>query len=233
MDVGPHDGHRDRLKERYTEHGLDTFNDLNVLELLLFYAIPRRDTNLLAHALLDHFGTLDAVFDASVYELEQVPGIGRNTAILIRLVPEISRRYAVSKTADITVFSSSTAAGRYLLPRLGNEKAERALLLCLDARKKLISCADLGTGVVDTVSLNVRQVVETALKTRASSVILAHNHPSGNPAPSRDDELLTRRVREALQLVDITLDDHIIVGGQAWFSFTDSGLLLYPGSSRY
>ena len=86
---------------------------------------------------------------------------------------------------------------------------------------------EIGYGVVDSVNLNIRQVVETALKVRASSLILAHNHPSGNPAPSRDDELLTRRVRDALRLVDITLDDHLIIAGQAWFSFRDSGLLLY------
>ena len=228
-----HDGHRTRLKERFTAYGLDNFNDLNVLELLLFYAIPRRDTNTLAHALLDHFGSLDAVFEASVHELQAVPGIGENAATLISLVPEIGKRCAVSRTRDVTIFSNSAQAARYLIPRLGAEKSEKVLLICLNPQKQLIHCAELGTGVVDTVSLNVRQVVETALKARASSVILAHNHPSGNPAPSRDDEQLTRRVREALQLVDISLDDHLIIGGQSFFSFSDSGLLLYPLPARY
>lgn len=228
-----HDGHRSRLRERYTAYGLDNFNDLNVLELLLFYAIPRRDTNELAHALLDAFGSLDAVFEASVHELQAVPGIGVNAAALITLVPEIAKRCAISRTRDLTSFASAAQAARYLIPRLGTEKAEKALLLCLNPQKQLICCSELGSGVVDNVNLNVRLVVETALKARASSVILAHNHPTGNPAPSRDDELLTRRIREALQLVEITLDDHIIVGGQSYFSFTDSGLLLYPMSGRY
>ena len=228
-----HDGHRSRLRERYTAYGLDNFNDLNVLELLLFYAIPRRDTNELAHALLDHFGSLDAVFEASFHELQAVPGIGENAAALISLVPEIAKRCAISRTRDLTSFTGAAQTARYLIPRLGSEKAEKALLLCLNPQKQLICCAELGSGVVDNVSLNVRLVVETALKARASSVILAHNHPTGNPTPSRDDELLTRRIREALQLVEITLDDHIIVGGQSYFSFADSGLLLYPMGPRY
>ena len=228
-----HDGHRERLKDRFAEYGLESFNELNALELLLFYAIPRRDTNTVAHALLDRFGSLAEVLDASVQELESVSGVGHSTALLIRLIPEISKRCAVSRTRDITVFDRAGVAGRYLTARLGTEKSEKAVMLCLDAKKQLISCTELGSGVVDNVSLNVRLVVETALKARASSVILAHNHPSGNPAPSRDDELLTRRIRDALQLVDIRLDDHIIIGGQGWFSFTESGLLLYPLSSDY
>ena len=231
--MGVHDGHRARLKERYTEYGLDNFNDLNVLELLLFFVIPRQDTNIIAHALLERFGSLDAVFEASPQELQAVPGIGANAAALIRLVPDIAKRCAVSKTRDITSFTSAASAARYLIPRLSSEKTEKVLMLCLNAQKQLISCLELGAGVVDNVGVNVRFVVETALKTRASSVILAHNHPSGNPAPSRDDELLTRRIREALRLVDITLDDHIVIGGQAWFSFMDSGLLLHPAPGLY
>lgn len=224
-----HDGHRERLKERFVEYGLDNFNDVNVLELLLFYSIPRRDTNEIAHKLLDRFGSLDAVLDASVQELCEVDGIGKNTAVLMRLIPQISKRSACSRTRDITVFNCSSAAGRYLVPLLGGEKTEKMLMLCLNAQKRLISCVELGSGVVDSVNLNVRQLVEAAMKTRASSVIIAHNHPSGHLMPSREDELITRRVRDALQLVEITLDDHLIIGGEYWFSFTDSGLLVRSG----
>ena len=228
-DVNYHDGHRERLKERFVEYGLDNFNDVNVLELLLFYSIPRRDTNEIAHKLLDRFGSLDAVLDASVQELCEVDGIGKNTAVLMRLIPQISKRSACSRTRDITVFNCSSAAGRYLVPLLGGEKTEKMLMLCLNAQKRLISCVELGSGVVDSVNLNVRQLVEAAMKTRASSVIIAHNHPSGHLMPSREDELITRRVRDALQLVEITLDDHLIIGGEYWFSFTDSGLLVRSG----
>ena len=233
MSMGVHDGHRERLKERFDTYGLDNFNDVNALELLLFYAIPRRDTNELAHELLDRFGSLDAVFEASSRELQDVSGIGPGAATLIRLVPEITKRCSVSKTRDITVFNKPSAVGRYLVPRLGTEKCEKALILNLNPQKQLISCVEVASGVVDSVNLNVRTIVEAALKARASSVIMVHNHPSGNPAPSRDDELLTRRVRDALELVEIKLDDHLIIAGQSWFSFTDSGLLFLPGLSRF
>ena len=227
--MGVHDGHRDRLRERFAEYGLDNFNDLNALELLLFYAIPRKDTNVLAHALLERFGTLDAVFEASPQELEAVPGIGSRAATLIALVPELARRCAIVKTRSIQSFTSSAAAAEYLFPRLGREKTEKALLLCLNPHKQLISCTALGAGVVDGVSVNVRQIVELALKNRASSVILAHNHPSGHASPSREDEQITRRLRSALELVDIALDDHLILAGASYFSFADTGLLLRAG----
>lgn len=231
--MGIHDGHRDRLRERYTEHGLDTFNDLNVLELLLFYAIPRRDTNELAHALLDHFGTLDAVFDASIRQLEEVPGIGHNAALLINLIPQLGRRYAISRTGVVDVFDSARAASRYFIPRLGSEKEERVMLLCLNPQKQLVSAVHLAKGVVNGVSLNTRLVVETALKYRASSVILAHNHPSGNAMPSIDDEMITRKIRDALKLVDIALDDHLIIAGQNYFSFEAAGLLYLKNGTSF
>ncbi|MCR5664624.1 MAG: DNA repair protein RadC [Oscillospiraceae bacterium] len=228
-----HEGHRERLKERFSEYGLEPFNDLNALELLLFYAIPRRDTNELAHALLERFGTLDAVFEASERELTEVPGIGRSAAMLIRLIPQMNKRCEICRARDVTVIANARAAGRYLIPRFANEKDEKALLLCLNAQKELIECDELSRGVVNTVELNVRRVVETAIRCRASSVILAHNHPSGHLIPSGDDELITRRIRDALRLVDITLDDHLIVGGKQYFSFNDSGLLTFPITRQF
>ena len=230
--MGIHEGHRERLRERYAEHGLDTFNDLNVLELLLFYAIPRRDTNELAHALLDRFGTLDAVFDASIQQLEEVPGIGHNAALLINLIPQLGRRYAISRTGLVEVFDSSRAAARYLIPRLGSEKDEQALLLCLNPQKQLISAVKLAKGVVNGVNLNTRQVVETALKYCASSVILAHNHPSGNFTPSREDEIITRKVRDALKLVDIILDDHLSSAGRTTFPSQIPGCCFFKPAGR-
>lgn len=213
------------MKARYRDHGLDNFNDVNVLELLLFYAIPRKDTNELAHALLDHFGSLDRIFEASVPELEEVPGIGENTALLISLVPQITRRYLMAKGNCICSITSSAEAGKYLVPRLMFEKEEKLLLLCLDAKKSVISCVSLGSGVINAVDVNVRKVVENAVRNRASSVILAHNHPSGVALPSREDERITREIASALKLVGIPLDDHIIVAGDDFVSFADSGLI--------
>ena len=213
------------MKARYKDHGLDNFNDVNVLELLLFYAIPRKDTNEIAHALLDHFGSLDRVFEASIPELEAVPGVGESSALLISLIPQIMRRYLTVKKSCVSTISGSADAGRYLVPRLMFEKDEKLLLLCLDAKKSVISCINLGSGVVNAVDVNVRKVVENAVRHRANTVILAHNHPGGVALPSREDERLTIEISAALKLVGIPLVDHIIVAGDDYVSFADSGMM--------
>ena len=137
--MGTHDGHRARMKARFVRCGLDNFDDHSVLELLLFYAVPRRDVNELAHALLDHFGTLDAVFEASFEDVMQVPGAGENVATLLTLVPQVSRRYQLAKRHQQTILRSSAEAGQYLVPLYLYERAEVVYLLCLDAKGGLIS----------------------------------------------------------------------------------------------
>lgn len=222
--MGVHDGHRDRLKTRFMEHGLDSFNDLNALELLLFYAIPRKDTNVMAHDLLDRFGSLSGVFEASLRELTDVPGIGENAALLIKLVPQMMKKCQVSKANDIRVFRTPSDLGRFLVPRFIDERDELALLLCLDSRKALICCQVLNRGVVNAVDITVRRMVEIALKNKAASLVLSHNHPEGIALPSREDEAFTNKAREALRLMGIELVDHIIVAGDRYFSMRDSGL---------
>ena len=222
---GMHDGHRARMKARFVRCGLDNFDDHSVLELLLFYAVPRRDVNELAHALLDHFGTLDAVFEASFEDMMQVPGAGENVATLLTLVPQVSRRYQLAKRRQQKLLRSSEEAGRYLVPLYLYERAEVVYLLCLDAKGGLISCREVGRGVVNAAEVSVRTIVETALSQKAVSVILSHNHVDAYALPSREDELTTKRVRDALLLVGITLADHIIVCGEDYVSFADSGLL--------
>ncbi len=222
--MGVHDGHRDRLKSRFAEHGLESFNDINALELLLFYAIPRKDTNVMAHDLVDRFGSLSGVFDASLRELTEVPGIGENTALLIKLVPQMMKKCQLSKVNDIRVFRSSNDLGRFLVPRFMDERDELALLLCLDSRKSLICCRVLNRGVVNAVDITVRRLVELALKNKAASLVLAHNHPDGIALPSREDEAFTRKAGEALRLMGMELVDHIIVAGDRYFSMRDSGL---------
>ena len=199
--MGVHDGHRARMKARFVRSGLDNFDDHSVLELLLFYAVPRRDVNELAHALLDHFGTLDAVFEASFEDMMRVPGVGENVATLLTLIPQVGRRYQMAKRRQVVY------------------------LLCLDAKGGLISCREVGRGVVNAAEVSVRAIVETALSQKAVSVILSHNHVDAYALPSREDELTTRRIRDALLLVGITLADHIIVCGEDYVSFADSGLL--------
>ena len=221
-----HDGHRERMKSSFKKNGLDSMNDVNALELLLFYAIPRRDTNVIAHALLDHFGSLSRVFSASIQELCAVEGVGENTAVLISMIPQLVRKSMVSDAEKITVIKNSKDAGKYLVPRFAFEQDEVALLVCLDSQKRVIGCFELGRGVVNKVSVDVRKVVELALRYKASSVILSHNHPDSFALPSLADTAMTGQIYRSLRLVGITLADHIIVSGEDYVSYLDSGMLV-------
>ncbi len=223
--MGVHDGHRERLKESFLEYGLDSFNDINALELLLFYAVPRRDTNPIAHALIDHFETLGGVFRASEEELLEVPGVGKSAASLILLVPEIMKKSCVSDTKTIIQVNNSDDAGKYLMPRYMNEQDEVAYMLCLDTQKRIIKCVEIGRGIVNSVDINTRLIVEAAVKCKASSVIISHNHPDGVALPSIEDNSSTAMIAKTLALVGINLADHIIVAGDDYISFADSGFM--------
>lgn len=225
MDV--HSGHRERMKKRFSEHGLDNFDDLYVIELLLFYVIPRRETNTIAHALLERFGSLDEILEAPIPELMKVNGVGENTATFLKLIPQISRRYMISKndTGKDKILSSTTQAGMYFVPLFMYEKDEVVYMACLDSKCRMICCRQIGRGVVNAAEVSVRQIVETALSYSAASVILAHNHINGLALPSREDEMTTRQIGSALALVGISLADHIIVAGEDYVSLADSGLI--------
>lgn len=220
-----HDGHRDRLRRRFLEHGLDNFNELNALELLLFYAIPRRDTNPIAHALLDRFGSLQGVFQASVQELCAVEGVGESAAALLTLTIQIVRRSLTAGADKIRYIRSAEDAGEYLLPRFFNERDEVLLLVCLDSQRRIISCQEMGRGVVNAVDTSIRKIAETALKAKASSVILSHNHPDGVALPSAEDDAVTRAAAKALMVLGIDLSDHIIVSGDDYISYRESNAL--------
>lgn len=223
--MGVHDGHRERLRKRFLEHGLSNFNELNALELLLFYALPRKDTNPIAHALLDRFGNLYGVFDASVRELCEVEGIGESAATLINLIPHIMRKSLISVGESNPVITNSREAAEYLVPRFMFEKEELILLLCLNSKKQLISCTELSRGVVNAVEVNVRRMAEIALKNRACYVIMAHNHPDSMARPSREDDHVTKLAFAALDALGIPLVDHIIVAKDEYISYSDSGAI--------
>jgi DNA repair protein RadC len=221
--MGIHDGHRERMKEQFLNNGLDGFADHNVLELLLFFSIPRGDVNPLAHQLLDRFGSLSAVFDAPKEELLRVPGVGNNTATLIKLIPQMSRRYLVSRAGENEILNSSQKAGEYILPRFHGETDEVLYMICLDAKFKVLSCNCMGRGSVNSVNLSIRKIVENALLYNASSVILSHNHTSGIAIPSHEDETTTKEVAKALKMVDVELMDHIVVADDDFVSMADNG----------
>ena len=223
--MGIHDGHREKMRRRFRETGLEGFADHEALELLLYYAIPRRDTNPIAHALMDRYDSLSAVLNAPVEDLQKVEGIGESAAVLLSLVARISRKARLADAAQETVLNSSERAGTYLLERFSGETREQVYLLCLDRKGKLLACKRLADGDVASADLNIRKVVETALLTSASAAILSHNHPSGVALPSADDEAATRQVRDALRTIGVELVDHIIVADRDFVSMADSGLL--------
>ena len=218
-----HKGHRERLKARFLETGLDSFTDVQALELLLFYAIPQRDTNPIAHALLDRFGSLSQVLDAQPEDLKRVPGVSDHSATLLRLVTDLARFYQVDCAQRTEVLTSLDACGAYLVPRFFGRTLETVFLLCLDAKCKVLCCREIGEGSVNAASISVRKVVEAALSANATTVVLAHNHPSGVALPSADDVQTTRRIAAALSAVEIRLIDHIVVAEGDFISMAQSG----------
>ena len=220
-----HEGHRERMKKRFLQHGLESFDDHNVLELLLFYAVARRDTNLLAHRLLDAFGTLDKVFEALPEELMAVEGIGEHAAALIRLVPAAAQRYLVLRDSMDDILTDTAAIGRYLVARFMTQRRECVMLLCLDTKMKVLDCRVIGEGSLSSISFSVRDIVKTCLMYNTKYAVIAHNHVSGIAVPSQQDIYATREIKKALEMVDIRLIDHIIVGGQDFVSLRDDNIL--------
>lgn len=223
--MGVHDGHRNRMKRRFLRHGLDNFDDHNVLELLLFFAIPRQDTNKLAHRLMDTFGSLDAVFEAAPEALMTVEGVGESAATILHLVPECARRYFLAKSDMGQILASSEAAGKFFIPRFMNCSTEKVYLACLDAKLKVIDCSPIGSGGMSHAHVDIQAALHRAVLLNASAVILAHNHTSGIALPSKEDENATRCFQAALELVGITLVDHIVVAGDDFVSLSDNGFL--------
>lgn len=226
-----HDGHRQRLRDRFRTEGLDNFDEHEVLELLLFYCIPRVNTNPIAHELINRFGSLAQVLDAPAEELAKVPGIGENAATFLTLTTAVGRYYLVNRSMQTVILPTVDACGKYLSPFFYGRRNETVFLLCLDAKCKVLCCKELGEGSVNSAGVPIRRIVEVALGVNATSVVLAHNHPSGLAVPSGEDVQTTRRVAAALNAVEITLVDHIVVADEDYVSLAQSGLYR-PDSCR-
>jgi len=213
-----HEDHRQRLRALFRSAGLDSLQPHNVLELLLFYSIPRRDTNDIAHRLLDHFGTLVNVLDAAPEELCTVEGVGEASATLISFTAQLARRYLAEQSGEKISFHSSKEFQKYVLSQFLGEKNEITYLYCLDNAGQLLRQCKVSLGTKYSVSLDNRTLLETAFHHNATRVVLAHNHPSGLCAPSPED---VRRTEEAVKLyneVDIRLLDHLIIAEGKCFS---------------
>ena len=206
-----HEGHRQRKKEQFREHGLDAFADHEALELLLYYAIPRQDTNPIAHRLIERFGSLE--------------GVGENAATLIRLLFPLCRRVRTSGGRHEVIFNTRENIGAYFIELFLGERREVFYEACLDAKGKLLACYRLAEGSPDQVTINMRRVVENALNANASLVVLSHNHPSGVALPSKEDNQTTLQIKRALADIGVQLVDHVIVADGDFVCLRDNGLL--------
>ncbi|MDD2956497.1 MAG: DNA repair protein RadC [Oscillospiraceae bacterium] len=212
------------MKNRFLETGLRGFEKHNMLELLLYYSIPRKDTNEIAHELLDTFGSLSGVFDAPIEELMKVKNISQNSAVLIKLIPALGAAYMDDRNSVGIVLNSAERIGAFLVPKFIGKTREQLYLLCLDNKNKLLSCTLIGEGEINKVPMQARKIAEHAFKVSAASVVLAHNHPQGFALPSDQDIFATSAVRKILKPLDIVLLDHIIVAGDDFVSLAQSGL---------
>lgn len=215
----PHSGHRDRVRARYLKEGLDSFEQHNILELLLFYSIPQRDTNELAHRLIERFGSLKNVFSAEHEELISVKGITTNTAVLIKLIPDIARQCEIEENCgENRALTTSALAGNFVCAQFRNLKNEAVMLICLDSRGRPFFAEFVFRGTVTYANISVRMLAETALRKGAAGVMLAHNHPNGTLSPSADDVIVTASLRDALRTLEIHFTDHIICSGKNYYS---------------
>jgi DNA repair protein RadC len=224
-DTPHHLGHRERLKDRFERAGIAGLQDYEVLELLLFYALPRKDAKPLAKDLMRRFGSLKGVLDAGHEALEGVPGIGRHAALLFRLVRDLGSLYLQKRAEEKEPISSTKELIDYCLSSMGGLKDEHFAVIYLNARNKIIKVETIQEGIVNQAVVYPRKVLEKALKHKASAIILVHNHPSGHVRPSDADIRLTRVLQDAARVMDIVLHDHLIVGENRFFSFREEGIL--------
>lgn len=219
-----HEDHRKRVRTRFEEEGLEGFSAHQVLEMMLFYAIPRKDTNEIAHRLLAQFGSFARVMDAPVEALEQVEGMGHQSAVLLKFIRSSYRYYQLSLTEKGTVLRTIEDCGQYLMAKLDGKRNEEVQMLCLDGKRKLINCLPVGEGDICSANVSVRKVLNLALSQNAVMVVLAHNHPGGFAIPSKEDVQVTYNLARTLRDAGVYLLDHIVVSDSDYVSMVRSGL---------
>ena len=219
-----HSGHRRRLRQKFAEQwSLDGFDETGVLELLLFYSIPRADTRGAAEELLRRFGSLKEVLEAPFEELTGCPGVGEKSAMLIKLVPSFAKAYYNSESSREVYLTDAGAIRAYLAPKFRNEKNEICILLSLDNRGMLLFSDVISEGGRDFTFIDAGNITETLIRNGATAAVIAHNHPAGLCVPSRADTETTVRIMDALSRNRIRLIDSIIFAGEESFSYAESG----------
>lgn len=216
-----HEGHRKKVRNRYLKDGLNSFEEHQVLELLLFYAVPQKDTNPLAHKMLQEYHSLDKLFEANPYDVMDKCKVSENTAILISLMPSISKYYLEHKNNFKMVLNNPKKVGEYVIPKFIGMHYESFVVFCLNSQNKVNHEEVVQKGTLNEVPVYTRLIVELALRHKAHSVILAHNHPGGSLLPSQDDINITKTIIAALDTVGIKVNDHIIIAGNEYFSLKE------------
>ena len=221
-----HTGHRERLRERYRREGLDSFELHNVLELVLFHIIPRKDTNEIAHRLVEKYHSLAAILEAPEEELCKIEGIGRTAACFLHLIPSLCRLYMTDlKTPENNCIASTEQACEYLSARLSGYDHEVVVVLLLTAKGRIQYCDTIANGSINSADLDLRKLVSLSLTYKSSRAIVAHNHPSGMAMPSREDLQTTQAIADALRTCGTQLLDHVIVADGDYISLADSGFM--------
>ena len=210
-----HDGHRQRLREKYVRGGADNLETHELIEMLLYYCIPRRDTNEIAHEMLNHFGSLDRLLSAKIEELEQFDYVSHSGAILIKLIGEIERRRMLEMSSTYR-YDSLDKVGEFLISLFRGHTEERLYLLAFDSGMKLINCSLISEGTINAVNVCANKIVELAVSLNASNIIIAHNHPGGVAVPSQNDISLTHSIESLTGLLHVRLLCHMIVAGDRY-----------------
>ncbi len=218
-------GHRRRLKERYLSSGITALHPYEAVELLLTFAVPRRDVKPLAKELTRRFGSLRGIIQAEPAEILDVPGVGHHALALIKLVKDLADLVLKEKARNRVQISCTQELLDYCRCSMGGLKEEQFRIIYLDTRNRMMDVDILEKGVVNQAVVYPRKVIEHALKRKASALILVHNHPSGHVVPSEADIRLTRTIEEAARVLDILIHDHLIVGEEKVFSFREEGMM--------
>lgn len=209
---GLHDGHRERVRKRFENEGLEKFLDHQVIELLLFYGIPRKDTNEIAHRLLNRFGSFSKILDAPIESLQEC-GISYNAAVLLKLIPAVCSRYYQDKYTSKNNYpvNNENSIGNFILPYFIGKNEEQVLLLLLDSKGEQLFCDFISKGTTTASDVNIKKILQICVQHKASGAIIAHNHPSGVAIPSNNDVQMTLKLKKALRAIGVILLDHFIV----------------------
>ncbi len=218
-------GHRKRLREKFIRSGLSGFHDYEIIELLLSLGTPRKDCKKPAKEAIKRFKTLRGVLAASLEDLQEIDGIGPHSAFGIKLVQEVAREFLKGKIVDKPVYKSAKEIFDYLYHSMRDLRKEVFKVIYLNSQNQIIDTADLFEGTLSSSAISPREVMESAIKHNAASLLFVHNHPSGNPEPSGSDKQVTRDLVYAGSIMQIRVLDHIVIGSNRYFSFAGEGLI--------